>query len=652
MRVVSSGRRDVPTQVLGKMSLTHVGILAVAIEPVMDDCGARETARAVLEEELCRELRTLHAAFGGDAGEDGEKLIRVIAASSDTFVVLAPRRYVEATKMVCAAARMDKTPITIREVVVCEGSHEMDVLRRVVPMLIEGAFAETPDWRAFGENDSGTRYMFQDFWPAKPGMMVTACGVEIEHGIAVAKAPTTLDRDVGEDRELDIVFPSINTVILRLQRIGSIIDAMRDAGVSNQKLRDFIAGDKVIDISSTPIMAQAAPEIGIEVGIIAFRREMPHNAGFKTIAEFRLAFGARFNTFVPTHAHVDDSETELLADVCFPGHDAPYLWPVSLLLKNTGATELTARSSNVTNDTLLAWLFATTQVPILETHLSFQVNRKAFMSQNIAPKCGPLIPDREIFMTASQTNKTGWPAFSAQANSMPYSIDAWVNPFSHVDSFPPVAPNIFSPHQMVPINTTSTPSSVPPSVKTPGGSDFHNVFAFDDLLIDRAKDLSPARIAELTHEIAESGDEDQEPVLGSRLTPGGIRTATFSRLQGELPQKRSPAPVTKIPAKKRPSGKRRKPNEHGDLQNRIATACKKKIGEVPDEVVDVCALIEANDLESIKIRTLDKIGFITMVKKLIDAQSGDNPKSRSKEHLVSYTCEKLKLKKAVAKRKR
>ena len=66
----------------------------------------------------------------------------------------------------------------------------------------------------------------------------------------------------------------------------------------------------------------------------------------------------------------------------------------------------------------------------------------------------------------------------------------------------------------------------------------------------------------------------------------------------------------------------------------------------------MCALIEANDLESIKIRTLDKIGFITMVKQLIDAQSGDNPKSRSKDDLVLYACEKLKLKKAVAKRKR
>ena len=54
-------------------------------------------------------------------------------------------------------------------------------------------------------------------------------------------------------------------------------------------------GSSVIDISSTPIMAQAAPEIGVEVAVIAFRRELPRSVGFKTIQEFRLAFAARWS---------------------------------------------------------------------------------------------------------------------------------------------------------------------------------------------------------------------------------------------------------------------------------------------------------------------------------------------------------------------
>lgn len=637
-----TSRRDVPTPVLGKLSLSHVGILAVEVEPAMRDGGARETLREVLERELNKEIWALRSAFRGEWEEDrGKKNVRVIAASSDTFVVLTTRRFVEATKMVCLATRNDdgselrsKVPVSFREVVVCQGNQEIEVLRRIVPMLLEGAFAETPEWRVFGENDNGTRYMYngggQEFWPETPDAMITACGVEVQCGMSVRKVPMSLNRDVGEDRELEIVFPSINAVILRLQRLGSVIDAMRSAGVSNQKLRDFINGGKVIDISSTPIMAQAAPEIGVEVAVIAFRRELPKSVGYKSISEFRLAFATRLNTFVPRHAHMDDSSEELLADVCFPGHHKPYLWPVSLLLRSTGATELTARQSNVANDTLLAWLYAASRVPILDTHLSFQISKRAFMSQSVAPKSGPLVPDREIFIsTALNGSSAAWPGFSAQANSMPFSVDAWVNPFAHMESESLL--DMFSPQQALPPNTASTPSSIP-NIMTPGASDIVDALTFDEVIAGRAVGLSPPRTDIATREAERSRDDEPAPILGSRLTPGGLQTAVFYSNPGHPPTKRL----------RDKTSRKKLPPINTMLRDRIMKTCG--VEDVPDVVVYTAEMIESGNADNLTIRKIDASGLLRHLRQMLTLKPGDAPASRRKEDIVDFVCSKLKLK--------
>ena len=61
--------------------------------------------------------------------------------------------------------------------------------------------------------------MHKDFWPDAPNAIVTAYGVEVERGISVTKAPQALDRDIGEDCEIELMFPSINAVVLRLSLI-------------------------------------------------------------------------------------------------------------------------------------------------------------------------------------------------------------------------------------------------------------------------------------------------------------------------------------------------------------------------------------------------------------------------------------------------
>lgn len=581
-------RRDVPTPVIGRLSLSHVGVVALRVEPACDDPGARETMRRVLETTLNEELASLHLAFAanddGKRGKEGGKTLRVIGMSSDTYVCVSPRKYVEATKMVCAAMKSDdkvssRLPMTVSRVILPSSiDEEMQVLRSMIPALVMDAFKDVSGWCSFGETDAGMRYMTRDFWPSKPNEMTAACGVEIERGLSIAKAPCTLHGDIGEQRDIEIMFPSVSAVVLRLQRLGSVIDAMRLAGVSNEKLRLFINGSAVIEIPSTPVMVQAAPEIGVEAAVVAFRRELPKQCGFKTMEEFRCAFETRLGTVIPPHAHTDDSKEELLADVCFSGHDTPYLWPVSLLLKGTGGTELTARASNIANDTVLAFLHATTQVPILGTNLTFQVNRREFMSQSVTPKHGPLLPDREIFVSAAQ-NKNGWPAFSARDNNMPSSFEVWINPFQHVGSIP----DIFSPQQPISPHVANTPLSALPSVKTPGESEPIMNATFFENALERVRDLSPSR---LMSSVPKTSSPTPLPVLGSRVTSDGIQSS-------QPPKKRQKKETKKWNPKK------------CKYAAKVAKIGDVAVAEVPFVLSNACALIEAGEYDKLTTKSGD-----------------------------------------------
>ncbi len=624
-------RRDVPTPVIGKLSLSHLGIVAVRVEPRAEEAGARETLRSVLETSLNAEVTTLSAAIREEEAVKEEKAIRVIAMSSETFVCVVPRRFLEVTKMVCDATARDApaqtAPWRVTEVSVCQGKgEEMDVLRSMIPKLVTDAFREVEGWCAFGESENATRFMHKDFWPDAPNAIVTAYGVEVERGISVTKAPQALDRDIGEDCEIELMFPSINAVVLRLQRFGSIIDAMRDVGVSNAKMREFVHGSSVIDISSTPIMAQAAPEIGVEVAVIAFRRELPRSVGFKTIKEFRLAFAARLNTYVPPYVHVNDSKQELICDVCFPGHDVPYLWPVSLLLKSTGATELTARQSNIANDSILAWLRSATNLNILQTHLSFHINKCAFMSQNVAPRSGPTLPDREIFVTASQ-NRSGWPAFTARENHMPHCMDVWINPFSS-QYLSDVVPEIFSPHTTIPVSL-STPSSLPSYVKDLSEGDLFlgaGSNPFEDL--DHTKNISPSCIRRLSSpetiepskraKIDSQEKDEPAPVLGSRVTAEGIQSAA-----------------------KRKSSQ----SDASKLKSRIAKTCGVKSSDIPEHLTKVCALIEAGQYQELTCTRRNSLEKASMEAKrrVKNAETLKTP--RTKQGMIEYISTLLKLRK-------
>lgn len=614
-------RRDVPTPVIAKLSLSHLGIVAVRVEPRAEEAGARETLRSVLETSLNAEVTTLSAAIREEEAVKAEKAIRVIAMSSETFVCVVPRRFLEVTKMVCQATARDApastAPWRVTEVSVCQGKgEEMDVLRSMIPKLVMDAFKEVEGWCAFGESENATRFMHKDFWPDAPNAIVTAYGVEIERGISVTKAPPALDRDIGEDCEIELMFPSINAVVLRLQRFGSIIDAMRDVGVSNTKMREFVHGSSVIDISSTPIMAQAAPEIGVEVVVIAFRRELPRSIGFKTIQEFRLAFAARLNTFVPPYVHINDSKEELVCDVCFPGHDVPYLWPVSLLLKSTGATELTARQSNIANDSILAWLRSATNLNILQTHLSFHINKCAFMPQNVAPCSGPTLPEREIFVTASQ-NRSGWPAFTARDNHMPHCMDIWINPFSS-QYLSDVVPEIFSPHTTIPVSS-STPSSLPSCVKDLSEGDLFlggGSNPFEEL--DRATNVSPPETVEPSKRAKIDSQEDEPaPVLGSRVTVEGIQNAAK--------QKSSRSDVSK-------------------LKSRIAKTCGVKFSDVSEHLTKVCSLIEAGQYNELTCSRRNSLEHALSEVKLL-LKDAETLKTRTKQRMIEYISTHMKLRK-------
>ena len=324
-------------------------------------------------------------------------------------------------------------------------------------------------------------------------------------------------------------------------------------------------------------MAQAAPEIGVEVAVIAFRRELPRSVGFKTIQEFRLAFAARLNTYVPPYVHVNDSKQELICDVCFPGHDVPYLWPVSLLLKSTGATELTARQSNIASDSILAWLRSATNLNILQTHLSFHINKCAFMSQNVAPRSGPTLPDREIFVTASQ-NRSGWRRLPLERTTCRTAWTIWINPFSS-QYLSDVVPEIFSPHTTIPVSLST--SSLPSCVKDLSEGDLFlgaGSNPFEDL--DHTKNISPSCIRRLSSpetiepskraKIDSQEKDEPAPVLGSRVTAEGIQSAAKRKSSQSTPRS----------------------------SNRVAKTCGVKSSDIPEHLTTVCALIELDNTRS------------------------------------------------------
>ena len=97
-----------------------------------EEAGARETLRSVLETSLNAEVTTLSAAIREEEAVKEEKAIRVIAMSSETFVCVVPRRFLEVTKMVCDATARDApaqtAPWRVTEVSVCQGKGELSLI--------------------------------------------------------------------------------------------------------------------------------------------------------------------------------------------------------------------------------------------------------------------------------------------------------------------------------------------------------------------------------------------------------------------------------------------------------------------------------------------------------------------------------------------
>ena len=112
----------------------------------------------------------------------------------------------------------------------------MEILRSMIPKLVTDAFREVEGGARSGSRRTRRGSCIRIFGPTRRRHRdsVRRRGRARNFG---HQAPQALDRDIGEDCEIELMFTSINAVVLRLQRFGSIIDAMRDVGVSNAKMR-------------------------------------------------------------------------------------------------------------------------------------------------------------------------------------------------------------------------------------------------------------------------------------------------------------------------------------------------------------------------------------------------------------------------------
>ena len=204
-------RRDVPTPVIGKLSLSHLGIVAVRVEPRVEEAG-RGDAASVLETSLKRGV-TLSGVRerGGEGGEgdssdrDVERDVRVRGAET------VPGGDEDGVRRDARDAPGRRRRGGHRGVSVSGEGEEMEILRSMIPKLVTDAFREVEGWCAFGSRRTRRGSCIRIL--ARRADAIVTASASRSNAEFRSWAPQALDRDIGEDCEIELMFPSINAVV-------------------------------------------------------------------------------------------------------------------------------------------------------------------------------------------------------------------------------------------------------------------------------------------------------------------------------------------------------------------------------------------------------------------------------------------------------
>ena len=224
----------------------------------------------------------------------------------------------------------------------------------------------------------------------------TVEGLDVERpfvvyrGYKCATARSISERDTASESVLNasLEFTTVRPFSMALKRLGDLKVACQRANVPAEDMVQFFSSTKkrkaveakngnveqlsaaaVLDISATPLCVVALPRVSKQAVVVCLRRELPLSLGFACDEEFLHCFAA--------FQHLSTDKESLLdlkrfpdifkkkefwgvkyADVIFEGEPGRWLYPITLLLKNNGATEIPARNTEEYSQSLIVKNFA------------------------------------------------------------------------------------------------------------------------------------------------------------------------------------------------------------------------------------------------------------------------------------------------------
>ncbi len=222
----------------------------------------------------------------------------------------------------------------------------------------------------------------------------TVEGLDVERpfvvyrGYKCATARSISERDTASESVLNasLEFTTVRPFSMALKRLGDLKVACQRANVPAEDMVQFFSLTKkrkaveakngnveqvsaVLDISATPLCVVALPRVSKQAVVVCLRRELPLSLGFACDEEFLHCFAAFQHLSTDKESLLDPKRFPDIfkkkefwgvkyADVIFEGEPGRWLYPITLLLKNNGATEIPARNTEEYSQSLIVKNFA------------------------------------------------------------------------------------------------------------------------------------------------------------------------------------------------------------------------------------------------------------------------------------------------------
>ena len=231
----------------------------------------------------------------------------------------------------------------------------------------------------------------------KDSINFTVEGVEVERpfvryrGCRSATAGSITERNAASESvsNASLEITSVRPFSMALKRLGDLKVACQRANVPIENMVPFFTpktGKKrkaaeamngiekeevsVLDISSTPLSVMAIPRLEKQAIVTCLRRELPLSLGFSSDEEYLESFAAFHHLSIDKGSLINrtikpdgvQAKKEYYgvryADVVFENTTERWVYPITLLLKQNGATEIAARNTEEFSQSLIVKNFA------------------------------------------------------------------------------------------------------------------------------------------------------------------------------------------------------------------------------------------------------------------------------------------------------